>query len=94
MAYKIVISQTFINKLTDVLNYLEKEWGRKVAEEFILKVDTRISSLEHHPYIGAVSRHNNIRGIYITKHNRMYYRIKGRKITILNLYDTRRKNYG
>lgn len=94
MAYKIIVSQTFISRLNEILLYLEKDWGRKVAEEFILKVDTRIYSLEHHPFIGAVTKYKNIRGIYITKHNRMYYKVKGRKVIILNIYDTRRKNYG
>jgi plasmid stabilization system protein ParE len=94
MAYKIVVKKAFVNRLTEVLNYLEKEWGKKVADDFVFKVDTRIRSLEHHPFIGALSKHKNIRGIYITKHNRMYYKVNGNKVTILNLYDTRRRNYG
>jgi len=94
MAYKIVVNKRFIIRLSEVLAFLEKEWGEKVADEFIVKVDTRINSLQHHPFIGAVTKYQGIRGIYVTRHNRMYYKVKGNKVTILNLYDTRRKNYG
>ena len=94
MAYKIVINKKFTASLYNVLDYLENEWGYKVATNFLSKVDTRINSLQHHPYIGAETKFTNIRGIYITQHNRMYYKVKGNKVTILNLYDTRRKNYG
>ncbi len=63
MAYNIVINKRFISRLTEVLIFLEQEWGKKVADDFIVKIDTRIYSLQHHPFIGAMTRHQGIRGI-------------------------------
>jgi len=93
MAYKIVIKKKFIASLSDILSYLEKEWSIQVADDFVKKVDLRISALQNHPFIGALTRFKTIRGVHITKHNRMYYRVTKNKVTILNMYDTRRKTY-
>ncbi len=91
MAYEIVINKRFTNKLLHVLDYLEKEWGRKVASVFLSKVYSRIYALQSHPYIGSLTSINQVRSTIITKHNRMYYKIVKNKIVILNLYGTRRK---
>lgn len=94
MAYKVVVKKHFITKLSRILKYLEMEWGEKVALEFAKKVDARIDSLEDHPYIGAPAhKHADTRGLYITKHNRLFYKIKGKTVTILNIYDTRSRYY-
>jgi len=83
MAYEIVIKKRFTNKVLGVIDYLEKEWGKKVAQVFLDKVRTRINAIQSHV--------KNVRSTLITKHNRLYYRVVENKIYILNLYDTRRK---
>ena len=45
----------FNNKLIKLLNYLENEWGQKVALEFLDKVDKRIETLKKQPFIGKPS---------------------------------------
>ncbi len=92
MAYEIVINKRFTNKLLHVLDYLEKEWGKKVAIEFQDKVFVRIYMLQLNPFIGAPVGIASTRSTLINKQNRMYYRIKDNKIVILNLYETR-SNY-
>lgn len=90
MAYEIVVKKRFTNKVLKVLAYLEKEWSHKVAAAFLLKIDRRIELLIKQPFIGAPSLHlKDIRGVLISRHNRMYYKIKGNKVIILNMYDTR-----
>jgi len=91
MAYQIIVKKRFTNKVQKVLRYLEKEWSHKVAIEFLLKIDRRIELLATHPYAGASSssKIKDVRGLLITRHNRLYYKIKGDKIIILNMYDTR-----
>lgn len=90
MAFEVVIKKRFINKLVKTLTYLENEWGDKVAEDFLTRVDARISMLKHQPHLGAKSKKApNIRGLLITKHNLLYYKVDNNKIVILNLYDTR-----
>lgn len=75
-----------------VLAYLEKEWSHKVAKEFLLKIDRRIELLSTQPFIGAsYTTIKDIRGLLITRHNRLYYKIKGETVIVLNMYDTRIK---
>jgi plasmid stabilization system protein ParE len=94
MEYEIIINKRFSNKLLGVLDYLEKEWNRKVAKAFLSKVYSRIFALRTHPYIGSLTSMENVRSTLITKHNRMYYKVVNNKIVILNLYDTRKKKRG
>jgi len=85
-----VVKKRFTNKVKKVLAYLEKEWSHKVAEEFLVKIDRRINHLTKQPYLGAPSlKIKDVRGLLITRHNRMYYKIKDDKVIILNMYDTR-----
>ncbi|MEP7255058.1 MAG: type II toxin-antitoxin system RelE/ParE family toxin [Ferruginibacter sp.] len=92
MAYQIVVRKRFTNRVQKVLAYLEKEWSHKVASEFLLKIDRRIDLLTKQPYIGVLSaKVKDIRGLLITRHNRLYYKIKNNKVIILNMYDTRKK---
>jgi Txe/YoeB family toxin of Txe-Axe toxin-antitoxin module len=84
MAYEIIFKKRFTNKLLKVLIYLEKEWSHKVATNF------RISQLSRQPFTGIASEKIEvIRSVFITRHNRVYYKVKGEKVIILNMYDTR-----
>lgn len=90
MAYQIIVKKRFTNKVEKTLIYLEKEWSYKVAVEFLQKIDRRFELLSKHPYAGAPSaKIKDIRGLLITRHNRLYYKIKDNKVIILNMYDTR-----
>jgi len=76
------------------MNYIELEWGAKAAYDFQTNIDYTISVLKTHPYIGSPSfKYPGLRGISITHHNRLYYRIDGNTIFVMFLADTRRKNY-
>ncbi len=90
MAYQIIIKKRCTNKVQKVLTYLEKEWSHKVAAEFLLKIDRRIDLLTKQPYVGAPSmKVKNVRGLLVTRHNKMYYKVIGDNVIILNMYDTR-----
>ncbi len=90
MAYKIIVKKRFTNKLIKLLYYLEAEWGKKVADSFVSKLEKRLDNLSKQPFTGAEFVYfNNVRSILITKHNRLYYRIKETTIEVINLYDTR-----
>ena len=96
MAYEVVYKIRFRKKLITLLEYLELNWGEKIASEFLDKLESRIQRLSNQPYTGIASRKMpSVRSVFITYQNRLFYRIKGQKIEILNLYDTRmnpRKN--
>ncbi len=94
MAYEVVVNKRFTNKLLDVLDFLEREWGSKVAHSFLDTVYARIYALQSHPYIGSLTSIPDVRSTFITKHNRLYYRVEKNKIVILNMYDTRKRDLG
>lgn len=90
MAYQIIVKKRFTNKVQKVLAYLEKEWSHKVAADFLIKIDRRFALLTKQPTIGKPSsKIKKIRGLLITRHNKLYYTIEDEKVIILNMYDTR-----
>ena len=90
MAYKIIYKKRLVNKLLKLLGYLKTEWGENVANTFISKLQKRLQTLSKQPYIGVSSSViKTVRSILITKHNRLFYRIKDNTIEVINMYDTR-----
>ena len=90
MAYQIILKKRFTNKLVKLLAYLEKEWSHKFAASFLQKIDLRIHQLSGQPLTGISSeRIEGVRSVFITRHNRLYYKVKGKKVIVLNMYDTR-----
>lgn len=90
MAYEIIFKKRFTNKLVKLLAYLEKEWSHKVAANFLQKIDFRIHQLSGQPLTGILSEKiEGVRSVFITRHNRLYYTVKGKKVIVLNMYDTR-----
>lgn len=90
MAYSVVYKKSFYNKLSKLLFYLEKEWSKQVADDFLVKLDKRISVLKEQPFIGSPSQKvKDVRGILITRHNKLFYKVSGNSIVVLSMYDTR-----
>ena len=89
MAYKISKSKEFLRTVLAVLHYIENEWGLKSAQKFQTVLDTKINNLSIHPKTGSVTKNKNIRKITITKHNKVYYKIRADEIFILTLCETK-----
>ena len=90
MARKVIYKKRFNNKLIKLLEYLDKKWNYKVAEDFLKTFDKRIDTLKKQPFVGKPSvKKPGIRAILITKHNRLYYKFSNDTIIVLNMYDTR-----
>ena len=90
MVYKIIFKKHFRNKLQNLLGYIENEFGLLVAQRFAKQLDKKFITLQQQPFIGQPSVYiQNIRSIHAGKHNRLYYRIEGNEIIIVNMYDTR-----
>lgn len=61
-----------------------------MAADFLIKIDRRIVLLSTQPHVGSSSsKLKDVRGLLITRHNKLYYKIKDDKVIILNMYDTR-----
>ena len=91
MAYKIIASKLFQQRVIALNSYLQKEWGFSVASRFHEALIKVILTLANQPGIGSVSKNKkDVRKILITKHNRLYYRVKDNdSIFLLTLFDTR-----
>jgi plasmid stabilization system protein ParE len=90
MAYQIILKKRFGNKLIKLLEYLEKNWSQQVAATFLTTIDRRIDQLSGQPFTGISSaKIKDVRSVFITRHNRLYYKVKGKKVIVLNMYDTR-----
>jgi len=90
MAKKIKQSKLFAKKVTNLLEYLEMNWSKKVADEFKKILDEKMLRLIDKPKSGINStKVSEVRWILITKHNKLFYRIKGEIIYIITLFDTR-----
>ena len=89
MAYELIEKKRFVTKLSKLLLYLENEWGYDTAKKFLKNIDKHLSLIKEQPFAGVQTDKKNIRSVLVTKHNRLFYKISGNKIIMLNLYDTR-----
>jgi plasmid stabilization system protein ParE len=68
MAYEIVYTKRFSQKLFKLLDYLRSEWNEPVADKFIIELKNRLRSLSQHPFIATPSLVvKPVRSILITK---------------------------
>jgi len=90
MALQIIWTINALEDYEKVVDYLLQEWSLSTAEEFIQTVERRTESLTNFPNLGRAStKEPFIRSIILTKHNKLYYRVSGDAIEILNIFDTR-----
>ncbi len=90
MEFEIRLNKRFVNRYEKVISYLHEEWGQNIVDEFNHKLEKKLLNLAQQPYLGIKPDFvKDVRSILITKHNRIYYRIKGQTIEIVNMYDTR-----
>ncbi|MEO8111414.1 MAG: type II toxin-antitoxin system RelE/ParE family toxin [Ginsengibacter sp.] len=90
MEKKIVYTKNFETSVNSTKDWLEKQWSFEMAEKFILELYELVNLISTQPKIGSVSqREKSVRKILLSKHKRIYYRINGKTITLLDLFDTR-----
>ncbi len=90
MERKIIQTRNFQKSVNKTKDWLEKRWSFEIAEKFILKLYRLVDLIAAQPTIGSISeRHNNVRKILLSKHNRIYYHFDDKTLTFLDLFDTR-----
>ena len=79
-----------LQKMREIVNYLQINASDKVANGFADAVYYQISRLRKQPEIGRpVVTTKTIRFINVNKHRQLFYRIKGSTLHIANFFDTR-----
>lgn len=90
MPEKIIWSPLAEKDFADILEYLDREWGWKIANQFIDILDQGLEQISINPkQFPVIFRKKKIRKCVLTKHNTLYYRFGKDRIDILRIYDTR-----
>jgi plasmid stabilization system protein ParE len=90
MPKKIIWSPLAESDLSNILNYLDQNWEKKVAVSFIDLTDSLIHQISINPkQFPFIHKRKGIRKCVLTKHNTLFYRDKKSVIEILRIYDTR-----
>jgi len=73
-----------------MVDYLENEVSLTSAQNLVRAVNMALKQLKGYPTIGRTSPVNDkVRFVLIGRNRRMYYRIKGKKLIVIFLFDTR-----
>lgn len=63
---------------------------KKSADKFVVILHKKLILINNNPFIGQACKNNTAtRRLIITKHNKLFYRVKGKNIYIITLFDTR-----
>jgi plasmid stabilization system protein ParE len=91
---EIFLSKTAARQLERIIDYLEIEWGQKVAEDFYNKFLDTIEMIKKYPDVFPESSAKpGMRLARITRHNRLFYKLFTDHIKIYFIWDTRKKSY-
>jgi plasmid stabilization system protein ParE len=90
MLKPVIWSPLSENDFGNILDYLDKNWGKKVVITFIDLIENQINQISTNPkQFPIIYRRKKIRKCVLTKHNTLYYRDSKSYIEILRIYDTR-----
>ena len=90
MAKEIKWTKTAQKNFIKTVDYLIENWPDKVVSEFITHTDYTLQLLAIHPDLGILqNREKDIRGILLTPHNKLFYRIAKNQLIVLRIFDTR-----
>jgi len=66
------------------------KWSERVAIKFLVRTIHVAELLAEFPEMGSVEKkEKNIRGFLISRQTKLFYRVKGSKLIVLTLFDTR-----
>lgn len=90
MVKPVVLTPLAKENLENITDYLFREWGISVLENFLALYEAKISLIteypERYPVIHVAS---GLRKAVLTKHNTILYRERADRIEIISVFDTR-----
>jgi plasmid stabilization system protein ParE len=89
MAYKVISTLRFEISVQKTSLWINEVWSAKSADKFEQKVSAAITRIANNPGTGRLSAKKNVRSVLVTNHNRLYYRVNGKVITLLLLFETK-----
>jgi plasmid stabilization system protein ParE len=90
MPKQIIWSPSSEEDFTDILEYLNQNWGAKVLQDFISILHLLTEQIAINPkQFPIIYKKKRIRKCVITKHNSIFYRESKDSVDILRIYDSR-----
>jgi len=90
MPKRIIWSPLAERDLSNILIYLDHNWEKKVAANFINLTESFIHQISLNPkQFPFTHKRKGIRKCVLTKHNTLFFRDKRTAVEILRIYDTR-----
>ena len=90
MILRVSWTKRSVNQFVQIQDYLESEFGLNIRNAFTKKFFVILENLQTFPELGTLEvRDKKIRGILITKHNKLFYRYNSTQLIILAFFDTR-----
>jgi plasmid stabilization system protein ParE len=87
---KLVWTEKAQQRISEVLEYIEREFGAKARQIFLEKTQDFTRILIEFPEMGTLEiKEKNLRGFQLTNQTRVFYRVKKNCIIILTLIDSR-----
>ena len=87
---RLIWTRTARNRLAEILDYIEKEFGKSARQQFRSKTKEFTTLLKEFPEMGSIEiRDKKIRGFQLTRQTRVFYRLKENRITLLTFFDSR-----
>lgn len=85
---RVYLTRRAEKNYNSIKDYIAKEWGERIADEFAQKADKLFQLLEDFPEMGSLEK-ENIRGFQLSRKTRLLYRVRNNKIIILSFFDVR-----
>ena len=86
----IVWSPSAERDFANILEYLNENWDRNVANHFFELTEEILGQISINPrQFPVIFNKEKIRKCVVTKHNTLFYRDSKSQIDILRIYDTR-----
>ena len=86
---KVFLTRRAEQNYISIRDYIMQEWGESTASSFVKKADDTFHLLESFPEMGPIEN-KDIRGFQLSRQTRILYRVRGKRIIILSLFDVRR----
>jgi plasmid stabilization system protein ParE len=90
MSKPIIWSPLSEKDFENILDYLDKKWGSRVASNFIELTEDLLNQITINPkQFPIFYKRKKVRKCVLTKHNTLFYRDGKTNIEILRIFDTR-----
>ena len=90
MDYRMILQKDFFKKSAQIATWIENSWSKKSANKFVTTLYKKLNEVQNNPFVGPVCKNSTItRRILVTPHNKLFYRVKGKTIYVITLFDTR-----